>query len=127
MNNNDNNSNLNVIETIIDKAITNEKKVATSEPNNNKPLTVVSPPKVATPELNLGITKSTIFEGVEMGVLSDGTPFLTQNSLASMCGVSTKSIQNITNNWNDDTPSVIKLKEILNNHKAPPNINPYIP
>lgn len=125
MNNSDNDSNLNVIEAIIDKAITNEK-VVTSEHSNNKHLTVLSTPKVATPELNLGITKSTIFEGVEMGVLSDGTPFLTQNSLANMCGVSIKSIQNITNNWNDNTPSVIKLKDILSSHKVNSSINPYI-
>lgn len=37
--------------------------------------------------LDLHIDKQTEIQGIEMGVLSDGTPFLTQRGLARLCGV----------------------------------------
>jgi hypothetical protein len=53
--------------------------------------------------------------GVGMGVLSDGTPFLTQRGLAVLCGVENAHIGTISRDWNRDppTPRVAKIKAIL--------------
>ena len=53
--------------------------------------------------------------GVGMGVLSDGTPFLTQRGLAMLCGVENAHIGTISRDWNRDspTPRVAKIKAIL--------------
>ena len=37
--------------------------------------------------LDLGIDKERDVEGIGMGVLSDGTPYLNQRGLAALCGV----------------------------------------
>jgi hypothetical protein len=37
--------------------------------------------------LSLGIEKDTDINGIGMGVLSDGTPYLNQRGLAALCGV----------------------------------------
>jgi len=41
-----------------------------------------------------------IFRNIEMGVLSDGTPFLTGRSLARLCGIAPST----TNEWGEFTP-----------------------
>jgi hypothetical protein len=41
------------------------------------------------------------FDGIEMGVFSDGTPFLTTSGLAFICGVKRQTINEI----GEDTPS----------------------
>lgn len=38
-------------------------------------------------EIKFNVVKSTEVDGIEMGVLDDGTPFLTARSLARICGV----------------------------------------
>ena len=38
-------------------------------------------------EIKFNVVKSTEVDGIEMGVLDDGTPFLTARSLAKSCGV----------------------------------------
>lgn len=38
-------------------------------------------------------------DGIEMGVLNDGTPYLSQRGLAKMCGVDRKVISALTDNW----------------------------
>lgn len=38
-------------------------------------------------------------DGIEMGVLNDGTPYLSQRGLAKMCGVDRKVISSLTDNW----------------------------
>lgn len=44
--------------------------------------------------------KEAEIDGIGMGVLSDGTPYLTARGLARMCGVDHTMILEITNNWN---------------------------
>lgn len=56
-------------------------------------------------ELPLEIAKEVEIDGVGMGVLSDGTPYLTLRGLARMCGVDHTNILRITNGWNDAVPS----------------------
>jgi len=43
-------------------------------------------------EIKLNVVKSTEVDGIEMGVLDDGTPFLTARSLAKVCGVAHTSL-----------------------------------
>lgn len=57
------------------------------------------------------VVESEVTEG--MGVLSDGTPFLTQRGLAAFCGVQNAHIGTISREWMADPPRVVKIKEIL--------------
>lgn len=41
-------------------------------------------------------------DGVQMGVLSDGTPFLTLRGLARMCGIDHKTLFEFTSNWKEE-------------------------
>lgn len=52
--------------------------------------------------LDLKVDKETEIQGVGMGVLSDGTPFLTQRGLARLCGVENRHIGTIGLEWNDE-------------------------
>lgn len=64
-------------------------------------------------ELPLLIEKEQEIDGVGMGVLSDGTPFLTQRGLARMCGVAQSVIFDITMGWNESRPRESKIREAL--------------
>ena len=60
------------------------------------------PPPVTTPvqlRLDLGISVEKEIDGVDMGVLTDGTPFLSIRGLARMCGVDHANIIRITGDW----------------------------
>lgn len=50
-----------------------------------------------------------------MGVLSDGTPFLTQRGLALLCGVENAHIGTISTQWHESVskPRVNKIRDIL--------------
>jgi hypothetical protein len=54
-------------------------------------------------------------DGVQMGVLSDGTPYLTLRGLARMCGVDMAAIQRMATNWQEEQtrPRGFKIKELL--------------
>ncbi|MEG0281344.1 MAG: hypothetical protein RR686_19025 [Morganella sp. (in: enterobacteria)] len=54
-------------------------------------------------------------EGIQMGVLSDGTPYLTMRGLAIMCGVAPSVIQGIASNWQMEKykPRGSKIQESL--------------
>ena len=52
--------------------------------------------------LDLQVDKETEIQGIGMGVLSDGTPFLTQRGLARLCGVENRHIATIGADWNDE-------------------------
>jgi hypothetical protein len=56
-----------------------------------------------------------------MGVLSDGTPFLTQRGLASLCGVENAHIGTISSQWNDqiEKPRIKKIRELIAAHGEP--------
>jgi len=55
-------------------------------------------------------------DGIGMGVLENGIPYLTQTGLAKMCGVETRSIRKITVDWNNEkiTPRGKIILDILN-------------
>lgn len=89
-------------------------------PNANKIniLAAKSTGKEITPSqgiLPLGIEKAGDFGEIGMGVLSDGTPYLSQRGLAVLCGVENAHIGTISSQWNDAQlkPRVQKIKAIL--------------
>jgi hypothetical protein len=54
--------------------------------------------------LDLGIERDGEFNGIGMGVLSDGTPYLNQRGLAALCGVQNAHIGTISAQWDDPQP-----------------------
>jgi len=54
-------------------------------------------------------------DGVQMGVLSDGTPYLTMRGLARMCGIDNPVLLRMANNWAEEKskPRGKKLMELL--------------
>lgn len=65
--------------------------------------------------LALGIEKSGDYGEIGMGVLSDGTPYLSQRGLAVLCGVENAHIGTISSQWNEAPPKprIQKIKGIL--------------
>lgn len=65
--------------------------------------------------LSLGIQKAGDFGEIGMGVLSDGTPYLSQRGLAVLCGVENAHIGTISTQWNDLDlkPRIQKIKAVL--------------
>lgn len=51
---------------------------------------------------NLIVIKSLEADGIEMGVLEDGTPFLTGRGLATVCGISPGTL----NDWGEEAPKI---------------------
>lgn len=71
-----------------------------------------TPSKEITPSqgiLRLDIELTKDVNGIGMGVLSDGTPYLNQRGLAALCGVQNAHIGTISSQWGDaDKPPRIK-------------------
>jgi hypothetical protein len=65
--------------------------------------------------LDLQIAAEREIDGVGMGVLSDGTPYLTLRGLARMCGVDHTSIIGITGGWQQTPlrPREQKIRELV--------------
>jgi hypothetical protein len=78
--------------------------VATPLSSKSKALSTVSTRSPATPKqlpLDLGIEVERVVGGIEMGVLENGIPYLTQRGLAEMTGAARRSIQEITEEWQE--------------------------
>ncbi|MFF5868350.1 hypothetical protein [Pseudomonas sp. NPDC012596] len=56
--------------------------------------------------------------GIQMGVLNDTTPYLTERGLARLCGVNPKTISDLANNWSEERlkPRGRRIKQILIDH-----------
>lgn len=65
--------------------------------------------------LALSIEKDTDIGGIGMGVLSDGTPYLSQRGLAAICGVMNAHIGTISSQWSEAEPKprIKTIKGIL--------------
>ncbi|TBE72407.1 hypothetical protein ELH03_17370 [Rhizobium beringeri] len=65
--------------------------------------------------LPLTIQKDREVQGIGMGVLSDGTPYLNQRGLAALCGVQNAHIGTISSQWHDvdQKPRLQAVKNIL--------------
>lgn len=66
--------------------------------------------------LDLQIQKQIEIDGIGMGVLSDGTPFLTGRGLARLCGIANPRIVELGQDWDKEPspPMVAGVKKILN-------------
>src|ERR1700731_789871 len=65
--------------------------------------------------LRLEIEMDAERNGIGMGVLNDGTPYLSQRGLAVLCGVQNAHIGTISSQWNepDQKPRIAAIKAIL--------------
>lgn len=61
--------------------------------------------------LDLGIEVQRDVNGIEMGVLENGIPYLTQRGLSGVTGVSRNVIQTITKEWEDHFDDVVLVKD----------------
>jgi len=54
-------------------------------------------------------------DGIIMGVLENGIPYLTETGLAKICGVHRKTLYRVNKEWDgrDDNTRTIKIKQIL--------------
>lgn len=96
--------------------------MATKNNIENNGIVAVMPRKMATPKaqgnLDLGIERQIEIDGVGMGVLSDGTPFLTLRGLARLCGINHSVIQAINDEWDSTVqlPRATRIRDILESH-----------
>ena len=67
-------------------------------------------------QLPLAIDAQIEIDGIGMGVLSDGTPFLTARGLARLCGIQHTSILDIANDWTSNRPAIAKIHSLLQTH-----------
>ncbi len=74
------------------------------EPNNNSSLSVKTASLVPTPiqQPLFRVEKQVEHDGVEMGVLENGIPYLTERGLARMCGVDRKVLNRLAINWSEE-------------------------
>ncbi len=61
------------------------------------------------------IEQQVSLNGIEMGVLENGVPYLSQNGLAKMCGVSAVTISLMSDSWNEEKnkPRGKKINDLL--------------
>jgi hypothetical protein len=66
-------------------------------------------------QFTLDILKDAEYGEIGMGVLSDGTPYLSQRGLAAVCGVQNAHIGTISSQWFDvaEKPRITAIKAIL--------------
>lgn len=66
-------------------------------------------------ELQLTSVKHTAPDGIEMGVMNDGTPYLGARGLASLCGVAPSVIITLAKEWDDlkDKPRGIAIAKLI--------------
>lgn len=92
------------IEADFDEVARKMVSPATPSGNNSNALAPVSGQSLAAPKqlkLDLGIEVEKVVGGIEMGVLENGIPYLTQRGLAEMTGAARRSIQEITEEWQE--------------------------
>lgn len=80
--------------------------------NNGLPLsTAIQPAPKAQLPLDLGIQVEKAINGIEMGVLDNGIPYLTQTGLAEICGVQRSVIYDVAKDWEKNFDSAIFGKD----------------
>lgn len=103
----------------------------TPKPNESMALLPIPSQNPRTPVqqvLDLQIQKQIEINGVGMGVLTDGTPFLTGRGLARLCGVDSSRISEIAADWDSPTPkpATARVKKLLQDRGVPVPEHPYI-
>lgn len=92
------------LDASLDEVVSSIFKPAALNSNKIKGMSAKMAPKPATPVqlvLDIGVEIQRDVNGVEMGVLENGIPFLTQRGLAKLSGASRKEIFDITQEWGD--------------------------
>lgn len=82
--------------------VKNQAEVITLNQSENNGLTMKNAVEVITPIQGdlFEIETTRTIEGIEMGVFSDGTPFLSQRGLQALCGLTTNGIiSNLSKEW----------------------------
>lgn len=95
-------------------------QVAALKSNKNKDLHVNISPQQAAPKqlpLDLGIEIQKDINGIEMGVLENGIPYLTQRGLSGVTGVNRSVIQAITKEWEDHYSDTVLGKDRISYFK----------
>lgn len=85
-----------------------------SKIQQEKPV-LVPPPKVIEQACLFQVEKQIEYDGVEMGVLENGLPYLSENGLARMCGIDRKALNRLAENWEEEKnkPRGKQIKELL--------------
>lgn len=105
-----------------DKSSANKKVGILVKPRTNKanknnvllPIPGKNPRAMEQAYLDVKIYKQIEIDGVGMGVLTDGTPFLTGRGLARLCGIDSSRISEITADWDSGLrPATIGVRKIL--------------
>lgn len=67
-------------------------------------------------EFVFNVEKQVVIDGIEMGVLNTGEPYLTGDGLAKMCGISPSTLSELANNWKGEQskPRGRAILQILN-------------
>lgn len=86
----------------------------------NNHLRMKTAPKVRAPsedQILLPLREREI-NGIEMGVLNDGTAYLSGRGLALMCGIDEATVRRVSQNWNTEqhTPRGMRIADILKGH-----------
>ena len=68
----------------------------------NQPVKSLYAPTEQQPQQRLFPVTEVEVDGVQMGVLSDGTPYLTMRGLARMCGIDNSVLVRLANNWGEE-------------------------
>ncbi len=81
---------------------------------------LLTPPQI---EMDLVVRQEREVNGIEMGVLSDGTPYLTGRGLARLCGVDQKAIVQVTQGVAEGLirPRETKILDLLNKQGVAPD------
>ncbi|WP_420732076.1 hypothetical protein [Hwanghaeella sp. 1Z406] len=90
------------IDASFDDVVNSIVSPATKKEKGNNGLKEQSDESPATPmqlSLDLGIEVEKVVGGIEMGVLQNGIPYLTQRGLAIMCGAARATLFEITQEW----------------------------
>lgn len=83
---------------------------ATPLPTENNKMAIGSAVTPATPRqgiLDLGVEVERVVGGIEMGVLENGLPYLTQRGLAEMSGAARSTIQELSQEWSEAQASAV--------------------
>lgn len=81
----------------------------------HKKAVLVPPPKAPEQGHLFQVENQIEHDGVEMGVLENGLPYLSENGLARMCGIDRKALNRLAENWQEekDKPRGRQINELL--------------
>lgn len=102
------------LEQVVDKLVNPPTKKA-AKSKALIPFKGSNPPTPLQGEFDLQIQKQIEIDGIGMGVLNDGTAFLTRNGLARLCGIDGSRITEMSNGWdkNPTIPLTTKVRQLL--------------